>query len=95
MFYNEGEEKEALDVIQFVWTGSWPENDAPKIVRLFLDGKSKNQNTELKQGQRLNVTIFAHDPNKDILMLEWEIYPENTEFEYAVPGNNHPTASHY
>jgi hypothetical protein len=35
-----GEETETVDVMHYIWTGSWPEIRTPRVVSFQLDGKS-------------------------------------------------------
>ncbi|HYW95676.1 MAG TPA: glycoside hydrolase family 2 TIM barrel-domain containing protein [Bacteroidales bacterium] len=90
MFYDNGEPKEAVDVMQYVWTGEWPENRAPRIDSLMLDGQQKNEDIVLSPKREHTAHVLASDPGNDALTYEWEIYPENTEFGYAGHGEKRP-----
>ncbi len=90
MFYDEGEPTEAVDVMQYLWTGKWPANRAPQIDSLMLNGLPKNADI-LLQPRTLNIArVEAIDPEKGNLNYEWEIYPENMAFGYAGHGEKRP-----
>jgi hypothetical protein len=90
MFFDHGEETEAVDVMQYVWTGSWPDNRAPKIDSVILAGQNKMHDIVLNPGNRYSAKVIATDPEEQTLTCEWEIYPENTEFGYAGHGEKRP-----
>ena len=90
MFYDKGEPTEAVDVMQYLWTGKWPANRAPQIDTLMLNGLPKNADI-LLQPRTLNIArVEAIDPEKGNLNYEWEIYPENMAFGYAGHGEKRP-----
>jgi len=88
MFFDTGEETEAVEVMQYAWTGEWPDNRAPKIDSVMLNQKSKNADILLEADKSYQAQVYATD--QDHLSYEWEIYPENTEFGYAGHGENRP-----
>ncbi|MFW5760696.1 MAG: glycoside hydrolase family 2 TIM barrel-domain containing protein [Cyclobacteriaceae bacterium] len=88
MFFDTGEETEAVEVMQYVWTGEWPENRAPRIDSVTLNQQPKNEDISLQSGSTYQASVQASD--KDKLTYEWELYPENTEFGYAGQGETRP-----
>jgi hypothetical protein len=78
-FLETGEETEATDVMQFAWTGKWPENRVPAIDSVLLNGKTRYDNIHLESSQKANVQIFAHDPDKDALSVICEIMPDKAD----------------
>lgn len=90
MFFDHGEETAAVGVMQYVWTGSWPGNRAPRIDSVMLAGQRKMEDIVLKPGNMYNAKVVASDPEQQVLSYEWEIYPENIEFGYAGHGEKRP-----
>jgi beta-galactosidase/beta-glucuronidase len=90
LFYDNGEHTEAVDVLQHMWSGKWPQNRAPQIEALYLDNKPLGADILLEQGKNYQARVQATDPNNDALSYEWEIYPENTRFGYAGQGEKRP-----
>ncbi|HUQ97679.1 MAG TPA: hypothetical protein VM010_08435, partial [Chitinophagaceae bacterium] len=79
LFTERGEESEVLDVIHYLWSGNWPQNKAPHVYSLQLDGKKAINNIYVKQGSRYNILAVAADPDGDKLTYRWEVLPEPTE----------------
>lgn len=90
MFFDHGEETEAVEVMQYVWTGKWPGNRAPRIDSAFLSGNTKSEDIILQPNYLYPATVFAHDPEERNLTYKWEIYPENNKFGYAGHGEKRP-----
>ncbi len=86
MFLESGERTEAVNVMQYVWTGHWPANRAPRIEELAIDGKLAAANIYLKPGDRHTATLKVSDPDGDPVTLRWEIVPEVARAGYAGMG---------
>lgn len=86
MFLESGERTEAVNVMQYVWTGHWPANRAPRIEELAIDGKLAADNIYLKPGDRHTATLKVRDPEGDPVTLRWEIVPEVARAGYAGMG---------
>lgn len=79
LFTEKGEESEVVDVMQFLWSGKWPQNQAPHIYSLQIDNKKVTDNITLKPGNTYNVVATAFDPNNDKLTYRWELLEEATK----------------
>ncbi len=79
LFTEKGEESEVVDVMQFLWNGNWPENKAPHIYSLQIDGKKAVDNVYLKPGNSYPVLTVISDPDNDKLNYRWELLPEPTQ----------------
>jgi hypothetical protein len=86
MFLESGERTEAVNVMQYVWTGHWPANRAPRIEQLAIDGKLAADNIYMKPGDRHTATLKVRDPEGDPVTLRWEIMPEVARAGYAGMG---------
>jgi hypothetical protein len=75
-----GEETEGTDVMQFCWTGKWPENRAPSIDSVFLDNKTRYDNIHLTSGTESCFKIFSKDLDMDSLSIRCEILPDVTSY---------------
>ena len=56
---------EAVDVMEYVWTGSWPENRSPQIRSMTLDGREALQNVmtlleseSIEYGKRRKALVY-------------------------------------
>lgn len=78
LFTETGEETEVIDVLHYIWTGSWPDNRSPQIKSMRLDGKEAHKNIRLKVGKTYRALIKATDPDGDTLTYSWQVKPEST-----------------
>src|SRR5688572_13879136 len=79
LFTEKGEESEVMDVMQYLWTGSWPSNKAPHIYSLQLNGKKATQQVYVKAGGNVEALAVAMDMDGDPLSYRWELLPEPTK----------------
>jgi hypothetical protein len=70
-----GEEMEVVDVMQYVWTGNWPANRAPRITSGNIQGKTANQSVVVIDDTGNTATINVTDPEGDALTYEFMIAP--------------------
>ncbi len=78
LFTEDGEETEAVDVMHYIWNGVWPDNRAPRVDSMSLDGKGAADNVTLTAGQVYDAVIGVVDPDGDELTYRWELKPETT-----------------
>jgi hypothetical protein len=90
MFLESGERTEAVNVMQYLWSGIWPANRAPRVEPVRIDGKGAEDSVVLKPGSRHHATLTAHDPDNDALAFEWQIVGEVARAGYAGRGEQRP-----
>jgi hypothetical protein len=78
MFLPDGSETEAVDVMHYIWTGSWPANRTPRVSSLVLGSKSAGQDVTLAPGSKVMAAIDAADPDGDMLEYEWLVMRESS-----------------
>lgn len=81
MFTEDGEETEVVDVMHYLWTGSWPDNRVPQVHSLQLDGKGPLANSTFTEGEEFMALVDATDPDGDSLIFDWELKPESQPIE--------------
>jgi hypothetical protein len=77
MFLADGSETEVIDVMHYVWNGSWPGNRSPRVEAMLLDGKSAHDDIVLDAGARYKASVTAQDQDGDVLEYRWEIMHES------------------
>lgn len=77
MLLEDGSRTEAIDVMQFVWTGAWPENRSPAIESFLLDSSNAHQNVMLHAGEVVTAEVKATDPDGDELRYSWQVMAES------------------
>ena len=85
MFLESGERTESVNAMQYLWTGQWPANRAPRVEGLRIDGKAAAENVYLKPGSPHTATLKAEDPDGDP-DLQWEVMAEVARGGYAGMG---------
>jgi len=86
MHLDTGERTEAVNVMQYVWTGRWPSNRAPRIESLRIDGRAAAENVYLKPGASHKALVRVADPENDPMRFRWEILAEVERAGYAGMG---------
>ena len=77
MFLEDGTETETIDVMQYIWTGSWPENRSPGVANMLLNFKNAHQDVSLSSGMTYEASVEAGDPDGDVLRYQWEVMRES------------------
>ncbi len=91
LFTESGESTEAVDVMRYNWTGSWPEDRSPRVLSMTLNGKGAREHVELEAGLSYTARLELRDEDMDGLRFRWEVRPESAaeqaggDFETAVP----------
>ena len=78
LFTEDGESTSAVDVLQFVWTGRAPANQAPVIESLRLARRPATDSVRLAAGKRYTAKAAVTDPDDDPLVFRWRVKPEST-----------------
>ena len=79
VFLASGEKTESVDAMQRLWTGSWPDNRAPRLERALLDGRTAYDGIRLAPGETYAAEVIATDPDGDPLTYVWDVKPESTD----------------
>lgn len=75
LILNEKNKTQAIENIQYAWTGTMPENKCPRIDSFFIEGK-KIASCYLIPNNKATVRLKVHDNESDTLYLWWEVRPE-------------------
>jgi len=78
-----GELTESVDVMQFLWTGKWPDNGSPRVEAMTLAGESARQSVTLTAGETYPATFTVTDPDDDPLAWRWEVKAESDATQAA------------
>lgn len=73
-----GEQTEAIDVMQYVWTGSWPEQRAPRLTEIAIDGKTRYDGVKLTAGASARAEVTTTSPTSSPIFIRAEVLPEAT-----------------
>ena len=77
MFLADGSETEVIDLMHYIWNGEWPENRAPQVGPLRLDGRANGEDVILAPRSRVAASLEASDVDGDALRFRWEVMRES------------------
>lgn len=77
LFTEAGEETETVDVMHYIWNDEWPENRAPQVRSIQLDGKVARDNVTLSAGESYEAAVDMFDSDDDVIRYQWELKPES------------------
>ena len=79
LFTEDGEETSAIDVMHYFWKeNQWPENRAPEISAVTLDGKEAAESIRVTAGKEIRLTYNVVDQDNDSLSWRFEVLKEAT-----------------
>ena len=67
----------AADVLAKIWTGRWPENQAPEVRLLKVNDRLPSTNLQLEPGSLAQAFVEAADPEGSALAYRWLLRPES------------------
>jgi len=89
MFTEKGERTEAITIMEYLWTGQWPEHRAPKFHDITIDGKGgRFDNVRLTKSGQYTTRISVEHPNGLPMSVRAEIMPEPRQL--SVGGDYEP-----
>ena len=81
---------EAAQVMQYLWTGKWPQHRIPKIGQLSINGMLAEESICLQQSQSYSAKIDVEDCIKN-LTYRWELMKEVDRELESDGGDFEPT----
>lgn len=90
VFLEDGAETEVMDVLEYVWTGDWPENRAPHINDYRMNKSTPASSIYVKPGAISSISIDAYDPDNDALEYQLELLPESTDIRSGGDAETKP-----
>ena len=76
MFLNNGNPTEAVDVMQYCWTGKWPQSRAPSIKNISLENIGWQKEHILTPSEEVNLNIEYLKYNNKKIVVEYALFPE-------------------
>jgi len=85
LFDEEGRETPMVGLMQQLWSGRKPDNEAPRVQRLLIDGQYGAINSfPADTAAAHSAQLLVKDPEGDSLSYRWEILPESTTTDQGV-----------
>jgi hypothetical protein len=80
LFTEKGEKTEPVNVMEYMWTGRWPENLAPRMKDFVIEGKGgRFDNVRLEENGNYTAKIQVEHADLQALNIRAEIMPEPVE----------------
>jgi len=79
MFSADGKKTECVDVMHYLWKNCWPDERAPLLDSLRIDGLDAHTSIKLEPNTIHDARVWSTDPDKDLLTFKWEILHETTD----------------
>ena len=76
LFHADGSQTARLDELSRLWTGKYPDNRAPLVESISLEGKAAKDNIYLKPSKTYSASIEVADPDGDPLKTKWTVMNE-------------------
>ena len=80
LFGENGEKTATVDMLQYLWTSTWPVNKSPEITSLTIDNKVAEENIFLNPSSSHKSVVLARDPENKLVNYQWEIFRESNEY---------------
>lgn len=90
VFLEDGTETEVTDVLQYVWTGNYPENRAPTLLDIKLEDKTRFESVNVGPNRWVTLEVKASDPDGDPLTYVFELMPESTDIKSGGDAESRP-----
>ncbi len=87
-----GYETEVSDVLQYVWSGSWPDNRAPRIEGFTANGQDMLASVYADPLDIVTFVADVSDPEGEDIRYEWELLPESTDIRAGGDAEARPDA---
>lgn len=80
LFTEDGEKTEAINMMEYLWTGEWPENMAPRMHEFIVEDKGgRFDNVYLDRNEEYTALFDVEHEDSENLLVRAEIIPEPTE----------------
>ncbi len=78
-----GEETETVDVMHYIWNGSWPANRSPRLESATLNEMTAYDGIYLTAGESYPAEAQISDPDGDAITYTWEVMRESTDLGHG------------
>ncbi len=82
--FRDGLKTESVDLMKYLWTGSWPANRAPAVLGLSVEGFVDDSKIYLEPDKAYRAQVTCYDADYDELTFKWDI-----RREVEIPPNSY------
>lgn len=95
LFLEDGTETAVMDVLEYEWSGKWPDNRSPDIEYIKFNGKTPYDSPKTAPGEISTVSVNVTDLDGDNLEYVFELLPESTDIRSGGDAESKPKAVDY
>ena len=81
VFTEDGSATESVEVMEYIWSGEWPQNRAPQIQSFLLNGQDAYSDVKLLASHTYQTEVKCTDTDGDDLTYYYEILHESTDLK--------------
>ena len=81
VFTEDGAKTEPVDMLQYLWTGSWPEDRSPRFNGMTLNGGTDADSVRLEAGMTYAASAAIESLDGEAVIYEWRLMRESTATE--------------
>lgn len=81
IFLDNGMETESVDVMHYIWNGSWPDNRTPQINSFTINNKTAYESITMNRDEEIRAELAVFDPEGDELEFTYEILYESKDLQ--------------
>lgn len=94
LFTEDGRHTESVGLLQYVWSGSFPDELAPRVANLVLNGKQPRQSVSVAAGDRLEADFQLIRGDPETLDVQWELTMESSDKGMGGDAEKRPAPLH-
>lgn len=79
LFLPDGSPTEMIDTMTLLWTGSWPDNRAPKIGSKKVYAAGRQKLNIFRSGSRIQFNVDTKDPDSDPITVKWDLRKDESD----------------
>lgn len=92
VFTESGHPTEVVDSLAYNWTGVWPQERAPSIEALTLQGQSRFDNVTVEAGQPIAAKVIITTRADETPAVHWEVLAESTDIKAGGDPESRPAS---
>jgi len=77
MFDEDGNRSESVSLMQYLWTGKFPDHQPPQINYMLIDKKGAPSDLMFNPAVTVHAEVVLLQPDSNITNVQWELLPED------------------
>lgn len=94
LFTQDGRATESVGLLEFLWSGSYPDQLAPRVANLTLNGKAPEDNVQVDPGEALSADFLITRADSPVA-VHWDLLPESSDKGYGGDAEERPEPVHF